>query len=49
MFNGHKRRPHGMDEVEASPELPCHICGGQSYSWGSLAAQGINFTPEDAF
>ena len=36
------------DEVGNKPEFPCHICGGRSYSWGSLAAQGINFTPEDA-
>jgi predicted nucleic-acid-binding Zn-ribbon protein len=27
---------------------PCPICGGRSYSRGSLTAQGINFTPDDA-
>jgi hypothetical protein len=36
------------DEVGDKPDLPCPACGGRSYTWGSLAAQGINFTPDDA-
>ncbi|MDG3008499.1 hypothetical protein [Paludisphaera mucosa] len=29
-------------------ELPCPLCGANSYTWGSLGAQGLAFTPEDA-
>ncbi len=36
------------DEVGSKPEYPCHICGGCSYTWGMLSAQGIHFTPDDA-
>jgi len=36
------------EEVGSKPESPCHVCGGRSYTWGSLAAQSINFTPDDA-
>lgn len=36
------------DEVAGKSEFPCPVCGGGSYSWGTLAAQGINFTPDDA-
>jgi hypothetical protein len=36
------------DEVGSKPEFPCHICVGRSYSWGSLAAHGLSFTPDDA-
>lgn len=36
------------DEVVGKPDFPCPVCGGGSYTWGTLSAQGINFTPEDA-
>jgi hypothetical protein len=36
------------DDVGKKTEFPCHICGCSSYAWGSLAAQGINFAPQDA-
>ena len=36
------------DDVGSKPESPCHICGGCSYSWGRLGAQGLNFMPDDA-
>jgi hypothetical protein len=37
-----------IDEVGGKPENPCPVCGGGSYSWGTLGAQGINFTADDA-
>jgi hypothetical protein len=37
-----------LDEVGNKRDTPCHVCGSRSYTWGSVAAQGINFTPEDA-
>jgi hypothetical protein len=36
------------DDVGSKPESPCHVCGGCSYSWGTLAAQGISFVADDA-
>jgi hypothetical protein len=36
------------DEVGSKPDFPCHVCGSRSYSWGTLAAQSINFTADDA-
>ena len=36
------------DEVGGKSDFPCPACGGRSYTWGSLSAQGINFTPDDA-
>lgn len=35
-------------ESSKKNEQPCPTCGGRSYSWGSLNAQGVNFTPDDA-
>jgi hypothetical protein len=36
------------DEVGSKSDFPCPTCGGRSYTWGRLAAQGINFAPDDA-
>jgi predicted nucleic-acid-binding Zn-ribbon protein len=35
-------------EAGQKADRPCPVCGGDSYSWGSVGAQGINFTPDDA-
>ncbi|SIO14579.1 hypothetical protein SAMN05444166_2692 [Singulisphaera sp. GP187] len=36
------------EETRKRNELPCPTCGGRSYSWGILRAQGINFIPDEA-
>lgn len=36
------------DEVGAKGDLPCPVCGGGSYSWGTVGAQGLNYTPDNA-
>jgi len=29
-------------------EAPCPVCDGHTYTWGTLAAHGINFQPDNA-
>jgi hypothetical protein len=43
-----KRDFLASDEAGDKQDLPCPICGGRSYSPGTLAAHGINFLPNDA-
>jgi hypothetical protein len=43
-----KRDFLASDEAGDKPDLPCPVCGGRSYSSGTLASQEINFLPDDA-
>lgn len=36
------------EETRKKDEIACPTCGGRSYSWGALRAQGINFIPDEA-
>lgn len=40
--------PFALLEEKRKSGLPCPICGGTSFSWGDLTAQGLIYKAEDA-